>query len=601
MFYAQQEDNGNTRTLTETWLGYNRNYRVQDGEFADMMNLSSDLFPLMSPRSVRASLIEGKNIRGLLISNNNLTYLDGATLHYGTRTYDLSAWIDAEDTTQEQLIRFGAYVLLVPAMVYVNVVQDVANADMGPVKAEFDAADNTTVTYSLSDRNGAGMDAAVSETPPDNPTNGQHWLKTKKDEEGLYIWQSSQGAWSPVASSYVKVTVPGAKLTDMFSVGDAVCMNTKLSGINNGSIIQTMGEDYFVVIGFPKEVSTTETVGPAWRLKIERKVPKLDYVCVCNNRLWGCFYGMGDGGEMVNEIFACKQGDLKNWNSFGGISTDSYYISVSDDGAWTGCIAYGGYPTFFKENRIYRIYGTRPAEYQMSAKNGRGVQQGSYRSLAVVNEVLMYKSASGVCVYDGSSPVSVSSVFARDQVYYDAVAGASASKYYITMKTAKEVPYQFVYDTEHGIWEREDAIGAEWFTGTESGQLYATDGKMIYGLGSSENAAYISKLVGEDHVNWWAETGDLQLGTPEYKKLIRLKIRAYIPFKSELVVSIKYDDGNFEELATIRATGKLDSFTVPVFGNYECDHYRLRFSGHGDVRVYSLQTDFESVEMERGR
>lgn len=591
MFYLMQDENNNSREMVDTWLGYNHNYRIGNGEWYDMENLSSDLYPLMSPRSIRASLIKGENIRGLLISNNMLTYLDGTTLHYGTREYNLSDILENDDT-QQQLIRYGAYIVLVPAMVYVNVVQDVELAEHGKIEAKYTAKTGTTITYTLCDKTGAAMDAAVDDGSPANPKNGDYWLKTKKDEEGLYLWQGSQGSWVPVATCYIKIEVPGANLTEIFSEGDAVYMNTKLPDINSGSIIQAIADDYIVVIGIPKVVTTTEENNAAWQLKIERKVPELDYVCVCDNRLWGCYYGPDNDGGVINEIFACKQGDLKNWNSFAGIATDSYYVSVGDDGAWTGCIAYGGTPIFFKENRIYRLYGSQPSEYQLSVKNGRGVQQGSYRSLAVVAEYLMYKSASGPCIYDGSTPVSVAAPFGRDAKYYDAVAGAVANKYYLAMQSATGARYQFVYDMEHGVWEREDAIGTEWFTGTESGQMYATDGKIIYGIGSTDNAAYVSRLPGEEYVRWWAETGDLQLDLPEHKSLVKLAIRAYIPHKSEIQVQIRYNDEDYQELDTIRSPKGLQTHVVYIPGNRECDHYRLKFIGHGAVRIYSMMTEF---------
>ena len=57
---------------------------------------------------------------------------------------------------------------------------------------------------------------------------------------------------------------------------------------------------------------------------------------------------------MVNELYACKLGDFKNWNCFLGISTDSYVASVGTDGPWTGAVTYLGNPIFFKETCLHK-------------------------------------------------------------------------------------------------------------------------------------------------------------------------------------------------------------------------------------------------------
>ena len=137
-------------------------------------------------------------------------------------------------------------------------------------------------------------------------------------------------------------------------------------------------------------------------------MPIMDYVIECNNRLWGCRYGKNKKGEIVNEIYASKQGDFKNWNCYAGISTDSYAVTVGSDGEFTGAINYGSYPMFFKENYIHRISGSIPSQFVMNTTNCRGVQKGSEKSLAISNEILFYKSSSDVCMYEGSLPSSIS-------------------------------------------------------------------------------------------------------------------------------------------------------------------------------------------------
>ena len=42
-----------------------------------------------------------------------------------------------------------------------------------------------------------------------------------------------------------------------------------------------------------------------------------------------------DSGEAVNEIYASKLGDFRNWRCFEGLSTDSYAAARGSDGAFT--------------------------------------------------------------------------------------------------------------------------------------------------------------------------------------------------------------------------------------------------------------------------
>ena len=76
-----------------------------------------------------------------------------------------------------------------------------------------------------------------------------------------------------------------------------------------------------------------------------------------------------------------------------GISTDSYAMTVCSGGDFTGACSHLGYVLFFKEDVIHRIYGTKPANYQLTNVESRGVEKGSEKSLVIVNETLYYKSA----------------------------------------------------------------------------------------------------------------------------------------------------------------------------------------------------------------
>lgn len=590
MFLPNRIADTNTRAMVDQWRGYNHNYKISAGEFYDMENLRSDYFPLMVPRKKRIKLVKEDHIFGILLTENQLCYLTETEFHYGSKVYDLSSY--ATFTEEQQLIRFGAYILIFPTGIYINVIND----EIGTMAEKYVVPAGKTISYTMCDIDGNAFSRiTASNTAPTNPSDGDYWLNTTDGEQGLNMWVASTSMWQPVATTYIKVEIPDGTLLDYFEEGDTVTFNSSLSDINNGSTIQKITNTYMVIIGLiPSGVTYSEVTDNIWKLTIERKLPELDYVCTSNNRVWGCHYGSDGKGGIVNEIYASKLGDFRNWYTYEGLSTDSYAVSVGEDGYWTGCISYQGKPVFFKENSIFRIYGSYPAEYQLVINNARGVQRGSSKSLAVVNEYLIYKSAADIVVYDGTNPTSISQALGRDKIYYDAVAGGTMNKYYISMQDTRGSYYYFVYDMEYNLWMREDAdLHVRQFTTSESGQIYACTDTEIYGIGANENILFLNPLVGEEYVEWWAETGEIGYEYPDYKQVKRIAVRAYVPFRSEVQLWISYDDRPFEEKGVIRGNDEIRTQVISI-QPMRCDHYRLRFTGHGDCRIYTMTTTLDT-------
>jgi hypothetical protein len=316
-------------------------------------------------------------------------------------------------------------------------------------------------------------DVTKSDTEPENPKSMGYWLDTSSKPHALKQYSTTSAMWVTVATTYIKISCTDAGIFDSFAVNDGVTIkgieDTALKDINEKTtVIWAKGDNYIVVTGIIDEVITQETP-----ITIERRMPNMDFIIESENRLWGCRYGTAVNGEVVNEIYASKLGDFKNWNCFAGISTDSYVASVGTDGQFTGAITHLGYPLFFKENCVHKVYGNYPANYQIQTTTCRGVQKGCSKSLAIVNEVLYYKSRSAVCAYDGSLPIEVSSALG-DVAYHNAVAGSLGNKYYISMDDASYVSHLFVYDIVRGMWHREDNTRVNAFCACR-GDLYYID------------------------------------------------------------------------------------------------------------------------------
>lgn len=236
---------------------------------------------------------------------------------------------------------------------------------------------------------------------------------------------------------------------------------------------------------------------------------------------------------------------------------------------------------------MHKVYGNYPANYQVQTTTCRGVQKGCSKSLAIVNEILYYKSRAAICSYDGSLPVEISTALG-DEVYSDAVAGVLRNKYYISMKDANGEYHLFVYDTLKGMWHREDNAQAEAFCNCD-GELYYIDStnlpmqiKTVRGTGIPDTKP----------IKWSATTGIIGAESPDKKYLSRIVLRGSLEVGTKLYLQAMYDSsGTWEQIFSMSAA-TLKTFTIPIRPK-RCDHLRLRFIGEGDAKIFSITKTFE--------
>jgi hypothetical protein len=309
----------------------------------------------------------------------------------------------------------------------------------------------------------------------------------------------------------------------------------------------------------------------------------MDFVCEAQNRLWGCFYG-NNGEHNINELYCCALGDFKNWSQFLGLSTDSWRASRGSDGVFTGCVNYMGSPVFFKENIIHQVSVSPVGAHQVGDLPARGVQRGSHRSLAIVNETLYYKTRSGVVAWQGGMPVDVGAALG-DVRYYDAAAGVFGQRYYISMRDGAGAWSLFCYDAKSGLWMREDGTHALGFAAWGD-ELYLMGENEILTVNGTEGTL-------EDKVQWSAETGVTHYAYPDHKYLSRFNLRLRMEKGARLQLFIEYDSSGVWEFSGEVKVQRLDSFVVPVRPR-RCDHLRLKLKGEGDVRVFSIARVLEA-------
>ena len=558
-----------SRVQTDRFLGYNANLRCNDGEFSEMCNMTSEHYPILSPRGKRGIVAQADNPQGI-ISKDALAYVDGTNLIYGDYTINMGLSTNEEDCPK-QLVSMGAYLLIFPDKKYLNTA-DIT--DYGDIEAHWKSQAGTTVTYTMCNSSATDYeDVYISEEAPSEPVNGDYWLDISGETHALKVWSESSSMWVPVATTYIKIACEGIGV--QFSEGDGVTISgSAIDDLNNTMVIQSVSDNYIVVIGLLDNVTSQST-----QISVAREVPVMEYVTESNNRIWGCHYGLKDG-ETVNEIYACKLGDFRNWNSFSGISTDSYAVTVGSDGVFTGAITHLGYPLFFKENCIHKIYGSAPSSYQVATTQCRGVAKGCDRSLQIVNEILYYKSATDICAYDGSLPQSISSALGNN-AYTDAVGGSYKGRYYLSMKNIMGEYEMLVYDTYKGLWHKEDNTRALGFAMHDHNLYYInSDTRQIMSVECGGNTP-------EELFLWSATTGVIGYEYPDMKYLSRFNIRMKIEEGTRIEVFTEYDsDGVWHSQGIINGSGT-KTFTLPVIP-VRCDHMRIRIAGTGECKIFSV-------------
>lgn len=557
-----------TQRAIEVFKGYNHNLRIGDGEFYDMKNLTSTHYPVFSPRGQRGTYVEAGKPNGM-ISKDALCYVDGSK--FIINEYPIEMGLNDEP---KQLISMGAYVIIMPDKKYINTLN---HTDRGNIEAEFVTTND--VTFSLCKRDASDYEN-ISNTKPEEPKNMDLWLDTSSTPHSLKQYSDTSKTWVTVPTTYIKISSPG--IGTAFKQFDGVTISgikaEELQTLNASMVLWECKEDYIVVIGMLDAV-TMQTVAEG-AITLSRKMPIMDFIIESENRLWGCRYGTDINGAVVNEIYSSKLGDFKNWNCFMQISSDSYVASLGTDGQFTGAITHMGYPLFFKENCVHKVYGNYPANFQIQTTACRGVQKGCHDSLAIVNEVLYYKSRNAVCAYDGSLPVEMSSVLG-DVAYSDAVACSHGNKYYISMKETFGDYSLFVYDTSKGLWHKEDNTAVNHFCSCRN-ELY-----FIEKDSSTIRTMFGSGTVDIDPIKWSAETGVIGMYTPDKKYISKLNIRLSLNVGTKIYFFAQYDSsGDWELLCSLNGTS-LRSFTIPVKPR-RCDHFRLKIEGEGEAKIFSI-------------
>ena len=333
-------------------------------------------------------------------------------------------------------------------------------------------------------------------------------------------------------------------------------------------------------------------------ITFSRNVPNLDILFTHENRVWGA---------KDDTIWASALGKPEVWWNFDLTGMEAWTVDVLDEGDFTGGCSFLGYPIFFKDNHIYKIYGSIPSEFRVVGSADLGVEPGSGGSLAIAGEKLFYLSRAGVMCYTGALPQVISQPFG-DIKLHNAVGGSDGLKYYISSTnegTGETTGPTYIYDTQTGLWH------------TDWGRFlaFAWSGYGLYAMTVGDPYDRLTFIGREEDappggewedVGFYAETFNLTESSPLRKWVgAPLEVRVELDAESDFYFEYKYGDGGWERLGpcyTTNATKTANrgvtgpvSVVTPGTRSYilpqipkRTDHYRIGLRGHGRIWIYSI-------------
>ena len=512
------------KTTQVKFGGLNRCIGAKDGELVDMANLTSDHSPVLATRPQR-QLLRQLNNGGGLFAYERLCWVDGETFYYDDRE------CGSVTAGKKSFASIGRWIVIMPDKCCFNV-------DSGKIVSMEAKWSGNSLTF----------------------TNG---LRFEEDAAANTI------------------VCEGVNWEDYFSAGDAVSIRgcSKHTSNNISAVIRQIDGDklYFSENIFVLDGDGTEGYTEEGLLRIERTMPDLIYICEHENRLWGC---------TEDTIYASKPGDPFNWFVYDGLDSDCWALTPASAGRFTGIVSFRGYVTCFKEDIIYKIYGSVPSNFEAIGSATMGVANGCSRSLAIADETLFYLSRSGIVAYTGGIPQPIGQAFGTGR-FTLATGGSDGLKYYVSMRDDDYRYRMYVYDTQVGEWHIEDYDCVTAFARLEGTLYFLNDHDEILVARNDRKAPY-DVVEQERPIAWMAEFSDFTEDDPNKKGVSKLQIRFVLEEDAYMDVDIQFDsDGVWHHVRRITGQGGKRSCYLPIIPR-RCDHYRVRLSGEGGCQVYSM-------------
>ena len=604
----------NGRQMLRAFGGVNETYGCSEAELSSSLNFSARGYPALQTRAVRKKVRTVKDVNGMY-HLNGLVLCRGTALEYTPDEDESRAGAvvmeNALTDTEKTMTGMGTKVLIWPD----KKAFDIETGELTSLGAVWELGESTMTVTPCDGEGKTYTPGSAGTEEPESPADGQLFLKGEAEEpygaaSVLLKYSAKNKKWTEILLQSVRLHCPG--LGSVLKEGDTVTLSgmpqevcdAVATGLNGEVTIAELDGDDVIATMTPQQESsryygswTVTATSSTWQsadgkvsenkavtapVKLERRVPDLDFVTEQGNRVWGC-------SRSENSVYACALGDPTNWYSYRGIASDSYAVSVGSDGAFTGAASCLGYVLFFKEHCIHKLYGSKPSDYQMSSVRCRGVAANAEKSLCVIAETLYYLSPDGVMAWSGSLPSKVSGALDTGKLTAvdRAVGGQLDARYYLYLhrKNDSGSGRLLVYDTERGLWQEESVAGTGMVSTGQ--QLYLWDGSALWAADPDRETG------GEDEtgLKFEAVTGDIGLSVPDDKYISRVTLRLDALAHTVVTVAVSYDGGDWETVSSCAVTKDHQRVNLP-FVPRRHDTMRLKFAGTGQMALRSMAFTF---------
>lgn len=553
----------NPRGNTSAFFGLNRTESAGEGEFSDCLNLSTEHYPCLAPRKSRNEYtINGsiKNIQSVIApkytSDEDIDgftgVADGAFWYRDVRVPFEEEDMQIPESDNICLADFNGYIIIAPVMYYFSYLPN-SEGVIDPVvkKMEKGIADIEVTLYSSGD---IDADGAVV-----------NYLKADSSD----AWEMFSSGDAVILSGFEGDMAVNntAEIDSIYKVADEKtpisCVVEKIDG--RKMYIQ-MYNNKGVALNLMNGESVANEAEAVISVRIP--IPEMNWVCVHNNRLWGT----NPNGEL---IYASKIGDPFNFNTFAGLTSDSWYSQVGTKGGFVGLASYRDNIVAFKRDYIHHVYGDKPINYAIP-KQLSDCGCIDIRSAIEIGSVLYFMGYNGFYAYTGGQPEIISDKLARR--YKSAVAMSDGIRYIVSAVDEEGVCELLTYDPRYNVWLKEDDLrvvsSLKWHN-----KLYAACKNEMVSLYQENNS---------DDVGFMMATGRITEDVIDEKGINEIFIVADIKDKSGRIDV--YTDGEEQGMklwGSITKRGYRAS-RVPV-KLIRGDAYRIILKGKGNVIVHRIE------------
>ena len=605
---------GIRQTQTLTFGGIDRRPNAPDGTVVKTTNMGSDKMPCLAPRKPRYLIGQYNNLCGLF-AYNGLYTVRGTTIYkdnvaigsasnsepkkfaqmlgnlymFPDKLVINAGGTDTEEPEDVQVPKYEygvrAYFQNDQSSSRIKLLEDT----MWWTESKVKVGDTVTVSGALLSGNNKSAQVinfnALQLAFPAGTFTAQNVYQDLIIREGTP--PTPKALVNPMEVKIENLSVSFASVTtDISSVDNAMAGPTidydwSAAGIRVGDAIKIEGTgiNYELIVREIRNPSlifydNSFTAGSG-TVTITRSVPDLDGVFAHEGRLWGW---------KGNTIYASKLDDPLNFNVFDGLEDDSWAVDLDGSGDILGGTTYQGYPTFFKEDRVVRVYGDRPTQFRLMEVSNMGLHPGCGQSVAVAGDTLYYVSRNGVTAYRGGYAQNEHAPFG-DYVFTEARAATDGRRYFLSVREKSTQWSVYVYDTVWKCWFCEDGEQMM-FSAYDRGNLYMyhrngklwLDGHATNPPSAPKESPLVSAVeFGEfTGANW---SSGRNTGNPNRKGTVKILLRLTLGTDASVKVKIKFDkDTNWstiKELTGPVGGSGMRSYYIPIIPR-RSDNYRIK-------------------------